>query len=35
VLVDLLRRWCPWLVRGFMAWGVREASRRGLVRAQP
>jgi short-subunit dehydrogenase len=35
VLLDLLSRWCPWLVRWFMAKLVREASRRGLVRAQP
>jgi short-subunit dehydrogenase len=35
VLIDLLSRWCPWLVRWFMARLVREASRRGLVRAQP
>jgi short-subunit dehydrogenase len=35
VMLDLLSRWCPWLVRWFMGKLVREASRRGLVRAQP
>jgi len=35
VLLDLLSRWCPWLVRWFMGKLVREASRRGLVRSQP
>jgi short-subunit dehydrogenase len=35
VLLDLTSRWFPWLVRWFMAKLVREASRRGLVRAQP